>query len=108
MAGTKAYIVSSELFPESGDVIVWADTREHARVMGMERLEEYDGYLDIHAKRFPAYDEFNTMSEIAFAEQQWRDGWWFEHAPDPETATHNEFVEWYKEEYNEPWGETHA
>ena len=36
-----------------------------------------ESYIDVYAKRYPAFDNMESLSHKEFRKEKWRAGWWF-------------------------------
>lgn len=102
----KAYVGGLYSSDESGNAVVFAKNAKEAKSKFMEHHRDIAGsaesYIDIYTVRAP---EFDGMENASFAElmcEKWRQGWWFYQgdAPDVETASDEDFYEWYEENFS--------
>ena len=94
----KAYYLSIHNDDDQGQAIVFADSIKEAKRLIYNTGLDYDSYIDIRAKRQPAYDNLEHLNGMELANLQWKDGWiWFDYeTPSPEDTTDEEFYKWYK------------
>ncbi|WP_321388979.1 hypothetical protein [uncultured Enterococcus sp.] len=95
----KAYIVGVTSDPDSGEEIVFANTAKEARQKAdcMDLTDYAESWIDIFAKRYPAFDDMENSSEDEIALKKFREGWnWFDrlNQPEEETTTDDEFFDW--------------
>lgn len=97
----KAWLLENRNDPDQGGWIVFANTRNEARKQADRNDMMYDSWLDVTARRAKNYDDMEKLSAAELALQTWRDGWrWFDYeAPDPDTTTDKEFLEWYTDTF---------
>lgn len=98
---SKAYYVSIVDEDEAGGEVIFAKTAQQAKAMayGREFTANLESYIYLRARRDKRYDGLENLSGAELALLQWRDGWrWFDmDYPDPDEATDNEFLKWYKD-----------
>lgn len=96
----KAYTLWVEGEDDAGQAIVFDKTAREAKkqVWGNDELAMVlERYTDLRVRRAKRYDGLEKDPN-ALALAQWRDGWiWFDRydMPDPDTATDQEFLDWY-------------
>lgn len=95
----KAYILGIKDDPDQGNHIVWDTTSKNARKRINESDLIYDSWIDIECRRYPAFDDMESLSKPAFALEQWKEGWWFDSDEptfdDYEENTDDDFLSWY-------------
>lgn len=94
----KAYLVNVKYDSDQGDAVVFANTVKEAKNKIHSTDLEYDTWIDVQAKRSPEFDGMENHSDKELAKEMWREGWnYFDynHVPDCETATDEEFYQWY-------------
>ncbi len=102
----KAYMGGLYSCDEAGNAIVFAKNAKEAKKKFMGHhygIADYaENYIDIYAKRAPQFDGMENASNAELMCEQWKQGWWFHQAdvPDVETATDEDFYEWYKEHFS--------
>lgn len=103
----KAYLLSVADSYDDPQQIVFANTAKEAKklVHGevYDELMSNHRYIDLRVKRYKHYDGMENLSPAQLAFQQWQDGWrWYDlDYPDPDTASEQEFMEWYKDTFGE-------
>lgn len=103
----KAYCLSVKDEDDAGAAIVFADNVREAKkqVWGHDGLVDAldGGWITLQAHRDKRYDDMEHLSVAEMAMHQWRDGWrWFDYDyPDPDTATDEEFLKWYEDNFGE-------
>lgn len=97
----KAWYVDIKDDPDQGAFIVFADTRNEARSMAGGHDLVYDTWLDVQAVRAKHYDGMEKLDKPHLELEKWKEGWrWFDHDyPDPDEATDEEFLKWYKDNF---------
>jgi hypothetical protein len=100
MKAYYAHIVDDD---DAGGEIIFAETAQKAKSMayGREFTANLESYIYLRATRSPEYDGMENLDSAHLALQQWKNGWrWFDiDYPDPDTATDEEFLKWYKETF---------
>ncbi len=98
----KAYCLSIKDEDDAGCAIVFADTVKEAKkkVWSHDNLVDAleGGWITLQAHRDKHYDGMESLDEAHLALEQWHMGWrWFDvDYPDPDEATDEQFIEWYK------------
>jgi hypothetical protein len=98
----KAYYLSIKDEDDAGGAVVFANTVKEAKkqVWAHDTLVEAleGGWITLQAHRDERYDDMDNLDVAHLALAQWHDGWrWFDmDYPDPDEATDDEFLEWYK------------
>jgi hypothetical protein len=82
---------------DEGRYVVFANTRNEARVQADSKDLMYDRWIDIIAYRAPKYDGLEKLTQRELDKVLWRDGWeWLDFScPAPEETTDEQFYEWY-------------
>lgn len=95
----KAYYLTT--VDEEEATIVFAENIKEAKKQIYSTDIYFDSWIDIRVRRDSRYDGMEKLSEAELALHQWRDGWrWFDYEnPDPDTATDQEFLDWYRETF---------
>ena len=102
----KAYMGGLYSSDDEGNAIVFAKNAKEAKskFMGHHHgIADYaESYIDIYAVRAPEFDGMENASDAELMCEQWRQGWWFHQGdvPDVETASDEDFYEWYKENFS--------
>ena len=94
----KAWTIGIKDDPDQGQAVVFADTRNDARLYADSYDLMYERWIDIEAHRFKSMDGKEKLDRAHLMLELWRDhGWrWFDiEYPDPDTATDEEFLWWY-------------
>lgn len=104
----KAYYLSTS-DPDDGMAVVFADKPSQAKnqIYGTEIWYEGE-WTDIRVRRARNYDGMENLSAAELALKQWHDRWqWFDlDYPDIDTATDQEFLDWYKKTFKEATNES--
>lgn len=101
----KAYYLSVKDEDDAGQAIVFASTAREAKKQVFahdELVMAMDGeWVNLRVNRAKRYDGMDKLSSAELALHQWKDGWrWFDHDyPDPDTATDQEFLDWYNKTF---------
>lgn len=93
----KAWRLEVSNDPDQGTLVVFANTRDEARSQSGDLM--YDRWVDLSATRFKQMDDKESLSHEELTLELWRDyGWrWLDmDYPDPDEATDEEFLEWYR------------
>ena len=93
----KAYKLSVKDDSDQGEEIVFAQTAREAK-NNWTRYLAADNFLNKLVNRAPEFDGMENATELELATKQWQEGWkWFDHndVPDVETATVEDFKNWY-------------
>lgn len=91
---------------DRGNAIVFANNTKEAKKKFMAHhygVADYaESYIDIYVKRASSFDGMEKASDAELMCEQWKQGWWFHQdgVPDVETATDEDFYEWYKKYFN--------
>lgn len=97
----KAYSVGIKSNPDAGNEIIFAKNTKEARKKAQHTNlvgENGPDFIDVRVLREPAFDDMENVTEKEMLIKQWRTGWWFFRGtpPDPETASDEEFLEWWE------------
>lgn len=97
----KAYCLFIRDNDDAGQEIVFADTPSGAKKQVGDLSDSLEQYIDLGARRAKQFDGMENLTPAQLGCKQWRDGWqWFDmDAPDPDTATDKEFIEWYESNF---------
>lgn len=93
----KAWRVEISNDPDQGTLVVFANTRNEAKSMTGDLM--YDSWIDISATRFKEMDGKEHLDKAHLTLELWREHgwrWWDIEYPDPDEATDDEFLEWYR------------
>lgn len=99
----KAWYLDIKDDPDQGAFVVFADTRNEARKQADQHDLMYDSWLDIQATRFKSMDNKEDLDDAHLILELWRDHgwrWWDIEYPDQDEATDEEFLKWYKENFD--------
>lgn len=99
----KAWYLDIKDDPDQGAFVVFADTRNEARKQADQHDLMYDSWLDIQATRFKGMDNKEDLDDAHLILELWRDHgwrWWDIEYPDQDEATDEEFLKWYKENFD--------
>lgn len=101
MKAYKLYIVDND---DAGAQIVFANTAKEAkRLVHGNVWDNLENYIDLRVNRTPQFDDLEELSAAEISMHQWRDGWiWFDmDYPDPEEASDDEFLKWYRDSFGD-------
>ncbi len=95
----KAYYLSIKDNDDAGGQIVFANTAKEAKkLVSGDVWDNLENYIELRVNRSKHYDGMENLSKAELALEQWKEGWqWFDiEYPDPDEATDEEFLSWYK------------
>jgi hypothetical protein len=101
----KAYKLSIRDDDDAGCAIVFATNGREAKkqVHAYEYLSDalQGGWISLEVRRAAHYDGMEKLTKAQLALEQWHEGWrWFDmENPDPDEATDDEFLKWYKRNF---------
>lgn len=95
----KAYYIDIKDDPDQGGHIVWDTTSKKAKVRVNESDLQYESWIDVQCRRYPAFDNCEHLTKRELALKQWQEGWWFDSDEptfdDYEENTDADFLAWY-------------
>jgi len=100
----KAWLLENPYDDEGRQAIVFADTRNEAKLQADCYNIDCD-WIDLRATRAKNYDGMENLSTQELYRILWRDGWWFElgddrvEAYDDEGVTEETFDIWWNRTY---------
>jgi len=100
----KAWYLDIKDDPDQGAEIVFANTRNEARKQVYSTDLMWDSWLDVQAVRWRSCDGLEKLDKANLTMKLWReDGWrwWDIDYPDPDTASSQEFLDWYAKTFGE-------
>lgn len=100
----KAYYLSIKDDDEGIVAVVFAENAREAKkkVYSTYLVDYWSGeWIYLRVNRAKKFDGKEKLTESELALFQWREGWrWNDHDyPDPDEATDEEFLEWYKDNF---------
>lgn len=95
----KAYVVGLTSNDDNGQEIVFANTSKEAvkKAMCMDITDLMESYIDVYARRSPAFDGMESASGADIMLKKFREGWtWYDLSGQPyeEETTDEEFFQW--------------
>lgn len=102
----KAYYLSIKDDDEGVMAVVFANNAKEAKkqIYGSYMMDYWSGeWIYLRVNRAKRYDGMENLDAAHLALQQWHDGWrWFDRDyPDPDEATDDEFLEWYRKNFDD-------
>lgn len=103
----KAYCLSIKDNDDAGALVVFADSAKDAKkqygISDDISIAAQEDWTSLVVRREKRYDDMENLSNAELAMHQWRDGWrWFDvNFPDPDEATNEQFIEWYKNTFGD-------
>ena len=99
----KAYIGGIHSSDDAGNIIVFAkNSKEAVKLVLQDDISDYrESYIDVYAKRYPAFDNMESLSHKEFMKEKWRAGWWFfqDGLPDESESSDQNFYDWYNKTF---------
>lgn len=95
----KAWYLDIKDDPDQGAFVVFANTRNEARMQAASHDLIYDRWIDVQARRYRSCDGLEKLDKPNLMLKLWReDGWrwWDIEYPDPDTTGSQEFLDWYE------------
>ena len=98
----KAYYLTIKGDDEGVTDVVFANTAREAKklVWQTDLVDYWQGeWILLRANRAKKYDGMEHLSDIEMKLFQWKEGWRYidlYNMPDPDEATDEQFIEWYK------------
>ena len=99
----KAYIGGIHSSDDAGNIIVFAQTSKEAiKLVLQDDISDYrESYIDVYAKRYPAFDGMENLSHGELMKEKWRDGWRFfdNYPPEESESSDQDFYDWYNKTF---------